>query len=125
MTKRDNIDLSDPERPSILACTRLVLLPGLPDGSKQAVFASSRALRVRLTELPSAVPAVRIYSIWVELCDCDHARVINAIGCRDLDDAGEAAEIFIAEAKAPEQQPSTQLLATEASLATDAWPPFR
>jgi hypothetical protein len=122
MTKRDDIDPGDPKRLVILAYTRLVLLHERPDGSKQAVIASFGAFEVRLTELPPAVPAARIYLLWIELCDCAQARVINAIGCRDLDDAGEAAEVFVAEAKTPAFDLATR---HPSELASRCWPSLR
>jgi hypothetical protein len=99
MTERDDIESDDPQRLLILAYARLFLLPERPDGYKRTVIASFGAFEVRLTELPPAVPAAKAYPLWVELCDRAEARVVDAIGCRDLEDAGDATEMFVAEAR--------------------------
>ena len=88
----------NPQHLLILAYTRLFLLPERGDGSKQTTIASFGAYDVRLSELSPALRASTTCPLWVELCDSVSGRVIDCIGCQDLQDAGAAVEVFVAEA---------------------------
>ena len=88
----------DPQRLLILAYTRLFLLPERPDGSKQTIVTSFGPFQVRLSELSPAVHS-KSCPLWIELCDSVGKSVIDSIGCQDLQEAGEAVEAFVSEAK--------------------------
>jgi hypothetical protein len=52
-----------------------------------------------LVELPIASTPTHVHPLWVELHNTSTGRVLDSAGCRDLPEAGAAAQRFIAEAR--------------------------
>jgi hypothetical protein len=80
----------------ILAYARLFVLRERPDGSKLTTVASFGSYHVRLIELPSRPDMV--HPLWIELFDGRAGRITDSVGFRNLQDAGQNVEAFIAEA---------------------------
>jgi hypothetical protein len=100
MTEESNdrppgIDPDHPQRLLVLAYTRLFLLPERPNARRSTTIASYGAFDVRLVE-PSSDGTDG--ALLVELYDSKNRRVIDAVGCRDLQEAGAATEKLISEA---------------------------
>ena len=95
--KPSHVGADNLQRLLVQAYMRLLLLPEREDGSKHTIIASVGAYEVRLIEVRA--PGTTVPRLRVELYRADFRRVVGSIGCRDLHDAGESTETFIAEAK--------------------------
>jgi hypothetical protein len=80
----------------VMAYTRLFLLPERRDGSKLTTVATFGAYRVRLMEMTSRCDVVP--PLWIELFDGHVGRVIDSVGVREVQDAGQIVQVFMAEA---------------------------
>jgi hypothetical protein len=77
--------------------TSLFLTPH-KDGSRNAAIARFGALEVRLLEI-SSVNAPEILSLWVELYARNYQVGLDSCECSDLDEAIDAAEFLITQAR--------------------------
>jgi hypothetical protein len=99
-TGEDPFGVADdnPQHLLVLAYTRLFLLPAGADGSKHTVIASFGPYEVRLIQMRAADPE-SLQPLCIELYDAGVRQVIAGAQCRDLQEAGEATVVFIAEAE--------------------------
>jgi hypothetical protein len=89
----------NPQHLLIIAYARLFALPERNDGSKLTTVISAGHYDIRLAELPSVPTRSDMNPLWVELYDRDTGRVVDSAGCQELEAAGFATEIFLAEAQ--------------------------
>jgi hypothetical protein len=99
----DDLDLPGADRASakrllVLAYTRLYLKPAREDGTKLANIAAFGPFEVRLIEVQGPQHDA-LTPPWVELYDRAADRVLDSAGCRDLEDAAGAVEVFMEEAR--------------------------
>jgi hypothetical protein len=83
------IDPHNPQHLLILAYARLFLAPERTDGRKVSTIASQGSLELRLVEYTVRGP---VPPLWIELVDPREGRVIESVGCYDLEEAGAVTE---------------------------------